>query len=408
LEAREVKDDQEPEIIDVDVDTTAVKGEGASSATITLEFDKAIYGVWDEDIFDVEEHFDLYEQEVASRYKITDADNIKADYKKDKDGEDIKDTIVVEIEGLNINEKRLYDYILEVRNFRSESGGNKMYRDYVDFEIKEGKDLTIVDIEAKYYEKDDESVIVVEFNRAVDRRRAEDETNYLFKEKVDGKAKDVEDLEGKIEVHKNGESVTITIPEFDYKDRPIFEVLEAVRDKDNNKLVGDRVYNLVEDKWQDEVAEEEKKAKEEEEEKVQEFVKTGAGEIKEELDKLEIEAFDALDDAVKDEVARVLRKYEGFADFTTLAEIEEAVEDIVEEYNKLLAAVNDAGSKAELKEALQEIVDYALEYFEASEIAELDDNVIDGEGKIKDDFVNSVWDAKGDGTEYDCFGDIVE
>ncbi len=55
---------------------------------------------------------------------------IEADYEEGKD-----DTIVVTIKGLNINEKRKHDYILEVRNFKDDSG-NKMFRDYVDFEVK--------------------------------------------------------------------------------------------------------------------------------------------------------------------------------------------------------------------------------------------------------------------------------
>ena len=236
LVAKEIKDNLEPEIIDTDVDATVSTG----VAEITLEFDKNVYG----NLNRVADHFALYTEDVSKRNEVLNH-TISAAYKKDKNNDDIENIIIVTIGNLNENLKdKRYDYILEVFNFE-DSSRNRMFRDYVEFELKAGKTLVVEDIQIK--EGKNETVVTIDFNYAVDRVRAEDLTNYLFRTKAGNKAKDVKDLDGEIIVSKNGRTVTIELPEFkyeDYKANGLFEILEGVRDKDGTKLAGKVVYEF--------------------------------------------------------------------------------------------------------------------------------------------------------------------
>jgi hypothetical protein len=236
LVAKEIKDNLEPEIIDTDVDATVSTG----VAEITLEFDKNVYG----NLNRAADHFALYTEDVSKRNEVLDY-TISAAYKQDNNNDDIKNIIIVTIGNLkeNLKDKR-YDYILEVFNFE-DSSRNRMFRDYVEFELKAGKTLVVEDIQIK--EGKNETVVTIDFNYAVDRVRAEDLTNYLFRTKAGNKAKDVKDLDGEIIVSRNGKTVTIELPDFDYdayKENGLFEILEGVRDKDGTKLAGKVVYEF--------------------------------------------------------------------------------------------------------------------------------------------------------------------
>lgn len=239
---REVKDDLEPEIVDSSVSKTVVDGEGNSSAKVTLEFDKKVVLKTGD--------FALYTEEVVRRKELTkDKDyTITYDYKKDAKGDDIENIIVVELGKLTQNNKdKDFDYILEVSNFE-DTNRNRMFRDYVEFDLVKGKTLAVENVTIVEDKKDDKTIVTVDFNYAVDRVRAEDETNYLFRKSATGKASDVKDLDGEIIVSRNGKTVTIELPEFDYAayaKEGQFEILEGVRDKDGNKLAEKVVYSIA-------------------------------------------------------------------------------------------------------------------------------------------------------------------
>ncbi|MSU00620.1 hypothetical protein [Tissierella pigra] len=230
MEAREIIDNIEPELIDNKVTTSAAD----KTATIKLYFNKDVKGTFEDksdDEFVIDDHFTLYVKEVSNRniekYKIDSA----------KYEEDRKDVVVVKLSGLDVNNKdKDYNYILEVVNFvDASSSRNKMYRDYVDFEVKSA--TTAFKVEDVYVSSQTKAKteITIAFNKAVDRTLAEDPTNYIFKHE-NGARQDVRDLKGEIITERNGKDVTLVLPEFNIDKYDELRILDTLKDKDGTRL----------------------------------------------------------------------------------------------------------------------------------------------------------------------------
>lgn len=234
MEVREVLDNVEPEIIDKKVYTDP-KG----TATIKLYFNKDVKGSFKESSkteFVAKDHFTLYEREVLNR-NILEHKIDSVEYEKDRE-----DVIVVELSGLKVNNKdKDYNYILEVVGFVDASSlRNKMYRDYVDFDIKPATTAFKV-LDVVVNEKRAETEITVVFNKAVDRTLAEDPTNYIFKH-TNGARYDVKDLKGDIVTERNGKEVTLILPEFNPEKYDNLRILDTIKDKDGNRLAEVAIY----------------------------------------------------------------------------------------------------------------------------------------------------------------------
>ena len=239
MEVREVIDNVEPEIIDKKISTDP-KGE----ATIKLFFNKDVKGSFEDEKdvdkgFKHKDHFTLYEREVLNRnileHKI---DSVKYDG-------DRRDVIVVELSGLNVNNKdKDYNYILEVVNFvDASSSRNKMFRDYVDFDVKSASTaFKVLDVYVSAQTKA-KTEITIEFNKAIDRVLAEDPTNYIFKAK-NGARYDVKDLDGDIITERNGKDVTLVLPEFDLSKFDELRILDTLKDKDGARLNEETKYTF--------------------------------------------------------------------------------------------------------------------------------------------------------------------
>lgn len=239
MEVREVLDNIEPEIIDKKVYTDSKD----KTATIELYFNKDVKGEFvknSDTKFVPKDHFTLYEREVLNR-NILEGRVKSAEYKKD--GKDVrKDVVVVELENLNVNNKdKDYNYILEVVGFVDASSlRNKMYRDYVDFDVKAATTAFKV-LDVIVNKKTAETEITVVFNKAVDRTLAEDPTNYIFTHT--NKARyDVKDLKGDIITERNGKDVTLVLPEFNPDKYVNLRILDTIKDKDENRLAGVATY----------------------------------------------------------------------------------------------------------------------------------------------------------------------
>lgn len=258
-EGRIVVDYSEPALIDSKKVDYVRAEDGKSGLKIELYFDKNVSGkflnanvkdIKDEDLrFDPEYHFDIYQNDVVRERKLTDDKNINnyiksVKYGLDKNGKVRKDVVVVEITGLNVNNaNKDFQYVLEVRDFTDvTSMKNRMYRDYVDFNIpKESTAFKIKSVEVKPGRTETE--IEIKFNLPVDRVKAEDLTNYIFR--GTNVVKDVEDLKGEIIVERNGETVTLVLPEFDASKYDTLEILPTLKDIwYGNRLTGDRVYDF--------------------------------------------------------------------------------------------------------------------------------------------------------------------
>ena len=240
------------------------------SINYRLYFDKDVTGYVEKDQekaedlrFVAKDHFDIYEREVHRKNKITkadkDGDNFddyfeSVKYFVDKNGKVRKDIIDIRLKGLNVNNRdKDYDYVLEVRNFASATNTrNKMYRDYVDFDIPEkSKDFEIKGVYVGPYKAGRDTEISLEFSLPVDRVRAENPQAYLF----DG-AYDVQQLGGDIVVEENGYVVTLLIPDFDPADWSKLEVLPTLRDAFyGNRLSGTRLIDVKKGKLIDEIDE---------------------------------------------------------------------------------------------------------------------------------------------------------
>ncbi|WP_132994820.1 hypothetical protein [Sporanaerobacter acetigenes] len=261
-EGRIVVDYSEPALIDSKkVDYARVKDEkgeyvkGKAGLTIELYFDKDVSGKLlnpnekdDAKLqFDPNYHFDIYLNDVV-RSRVMEgkaSDYIKSvKYGLDKNGKVRKDLVLVEITGLNVNnQNKDYEYVLEVRDFTDvTSFKNRMYRDYVDFNIP--KESTAFKVESvKINSVRTGTEIEIGFNLPVDRVKAEDPTNYIFR--GTNVVKDVEDLKGEIIVERNGKTVTLVLPEFDASKYDTLEILPTLKDIwYGNRLTGDRVYDF--------------------------------------------------------------------------------------------------------------------------------------------------------------------
>ncbi|MCF6461901.1 hypothetical protein [Clostridium sp. Cult1] len=241
MEARVILDYTEPEIIDTKVTT-----DPSGTATIKLYFDKDVTGSFKDDStteFVAKDHFALYVREVVRRNELDPEKDFTFESAK-YDG-DRRDVVVVELSGLKVNNRdRDYDYILEVVNFvDASSARNKMYRDYVDFDVKAAKSpFRVLKVTHKILSNGDAEVYI-ELNKAVDRERAETEfANYLFT--IDGRKYDVKDLDGKVIVDRNGKRITLVIPEFDKDNTTTLEILETLKDKDGARLAEAVTYDF--------------------------------------------------------------------------------------------------------------------------------------------------------------------
>ena len=253
-EPRLVLDYSEPEIIKKDVETTA------TTATITLKFDKAVEGnfVDEKDLtkgFKVANHFTLFERDV---YRGQEAKGITmtAEYDVDSKNELVKDTVIVKLTGLTEYDKKANDlnYVLEVENFTDATSlRNKMYRDYVDFKATTKTGFFVKGVEVDKYAKTTE--IKIELSKAVDKNIAEEHTNYLFEDNK-GNIKDVKDLKGEVYAEKDGKVITIILPEDKFKVAEFKEltILNTLKDKDGNRLDKTVVYNFLTGATDDTVA----------------------------------------------------------------------------------------------------------------------------------------------------------
>jgi len=250
MAVREVLDDIEPEIVEKKM---IAKDTKKGTATIKLTFDKDVTGDLkknSDNEFNVDSHVTLYENEVYRGKKLSNkVESVKYDY-DEKEKEDIKDVIIVELKGLEIydNEKNDLEYVLEIEGFAdAASTRNKMYRDYYEFKFEKGTSFAIKDIAVVTKGKRD-TTIEIEFSKALDRDIAEDATNYIFYTEKAGKKTlkdDVADLEGEAILKSNGKVVRLEIPEGwdDLKDDYAgLKVVDTIKDKDGNRLAD---YNTI-------------------------------------------------------------------------------------------------------------------------------------------------------------------
>lgn len=246
---REVLDDVEPEIID----TKITRYTDSRKAKVKLYFDKDVTGSFinkdkEEEGFVVKDHFVLYENEVGARY-LPAADGgkiVSAKYDVDEDQDDklIKDVIVVELEDLEIYDRKTNDleYILEIEGFTNTTSSRyKMFRDYYEFKFTKTTDFVVSSV--KVDEVRGETEITITFNKYLDRKEAEDAINYTFYEvKEDGRkvfGDDVADLDGEAELIGNGTKVLLTIPE-EFEDLDVdydgLRISDAIKDTGGNRL----------------------------------------------------------------------------------------------------------------------------------------------------------------------------
>lgn len=107
-------------------------------------------------------------------------------------------------------------------------------------EIKEKEDTR----EEKASEKGYEVELFINFNKSLDRDRAENPTNYLFRKEEDGKVYDLIDLDGQAIIDSDGKRVIIRLPEFEDGEYNFLELSPSLRDKDNNRLSGNRFMQI--------------------------------------------------------------------------------------------------------------------------------------------------------------------
>lgn len=195
-------DEYAPEVIS-DLTTTVratgteKKGELLNSQTKTLivKFSKDIQELVDhidgKKTINLADFFRLYELEVANRNELIIKNN--ADVKITIDATETKsDRIGLIIENVANgkvrvnNDRRDYDYVLEVRDL-TDRAGNRMVREYIDFQIlPKSTNFNVSSItvgENSIFNRKDTEVKVV-FNGYVDKASAENETNYYINGKV--------------------------------------------------------------------------------------------------------------------------------------------------------------------------------------------------------------------------------
>lgn len=100
----------------------------------------------------------------------------------------------------------------------------------------------------KQYTNKDESEIYIYFKTPVDRDRAEDPTNYLFRKEIDGKVYDLTDFDGEVIVDSDGERVILKLIGFKGEGYKYLELSQSLRDIDDNRLSGDRIFEIIDDK----------------------------------------------------------------------------------------------------------------------------------------------------------------
>ncbi len=219
----------------------------ARKAHLLIEFDKDIKGNFDKP----EDYFALYEREVIKRANIDDEVDIEVSYARNYD------RLLVSIDGLKINNKdKDFDYVLEIRDFKDNSG-NRMYRDYVEFELKTGYDFQVdqsrgvkgVEIDSLYSDGTGREITLY-FTEAVDLNLATDKTNYIFRDGDD--AEDLVDLGGEAIVERDGKTVTLRIPSpFKETNYDTLELSIALKDKEGVRISGPRVYTFATRTWKD-------------------------------------------------------------------------------------------------------------------------------------------------------------
>ena len=251
--AKVVLDDSQPEVINQRVRVLANDNDGEGKVEITLFFDKNIVGYSNEtkDGFDLGRHFALFEREVGRRTDVS-GKIVSAKYAEDKDGNDILDRVVVIVDNLRFNTKANnfdYNYILEVTNFEDNLAlRNRMYAYYVDFQVlPKSADFIVTNIvvtERAGAQRADTEIDIL-FSEPVDRRIAEEVTNYLFT--AAGKKLDVADLKGEVIVHDNGYKVTLVLPEFNTANYTKLEILETLKSIYGKRLADVAVYEFRDD-----------------------------------------------------------------------------------------------------------------------------------------------------------------
>lgn len=256
-EGRIVTDYSEPALIDSKKVDYVRAENGKSGLTIELYFDKDVSGKLlnpnekdDAKLkFDPDYHFDIYLNDVV-RSRVMEgkaSDYIKSvKYGLDKNGKVRKDLVLVEITGLNVNNtNKDYEYVLEIRDFTDVTSlKNRMYRDYVDFNIPKQSPSFKVESVKMTGDNSIETEIAITFNLPVDRVKAENPANYLFKK--DTTIKDLEDLEGRVIVERSGYTVTLVIPEFKSTKFDTLEILETLKDAwYGNRLGGQLTFSFT-------------------------------------------------------------------------------------------------------------------------------------------------------------------
>lgn len=262
VNGRVVMDYSEPIILDSGVHGPSIKysTDGKiANANVKIYFDKDIVGNFKEKSeteFVVKDHLRLYEGEVLGRNdKSEKIVSVKYDGSR-------KDVLVVELKDLVVNTRANnyeFNYILEVENFRdTTSTANRMYRDYVDFEISQAgtafgiardKDGKLLPVDVANYIDSRGRELTIYFNKPVDKDIAENPTNYFFIYD-DGSKDDLADLGGRAIAERDGLTVSLQIPFFNEKD-VVLEILPTLKDVAGVKISGARFYDFNKQAWED-------------------------------------------------------------------------------------------------------------------------------------------------------------
>lgn len=193
----------------------------------------------------------LYEKEVTTRgARAAEEVKIVDVYAKGKE-------LTVKFEGLRVNNSNKdYDYILEV-NKLEDVNGNRIFRDYIDFEVlhtaasfrvvreKDNGDKNLFVIEGRR-----NTEFEIAFSHEVDLDAALDAKNYIFRKGANGVEEDLDEIGGSVIVENNGKIVTLVVPE-EYseikKDFDRIELSARVTRLNGDRLAGtDRVIEFSE------------------------------------------------------------------------------------------------------------------------------------------------------------------
>lgn len=248
-EVREVIDYREPEIIETDIETTLNKAAKTATVKVELSFNKDVTSIRGDSVNDAKfkDHFTLYGYGEVLNRNVVKAEDITSSSVK-YDGSK-KDVVIVEFAIKNVdvaNEE--FDYVLEIMDFEDSAySRNRMFRYYLDIELEEeSKKLTIDEIKVENVSRSKVEV-TIKFNKAVDVRTAKVLENYVFKNSA--KNKDLDQLDGEVITTNGDKNVILILPDMDttklLKDYDTLTVAAGIKDRDDNRLGKDYVFDLA-------------------------------------------------------------------------------------------------------------------------------------------------------------------